>query len=243
MMPRPELKCSAFERIVRFGRDPFTLLIAFIAGLGTAHILIRTATYGAAVGTDSVFFLSTAMNFLAGEGWRDSWGYPLVGWPPMQLAAFLNRRTDAPLWWAVGFTALAALTRWPGVALIGTGVLMLLPLARRKQALVFGALSSLPMLAVLAHNWAVTGDLTRATGYRTEISGISGQSLSAGLSQTVDVFREWAVPPDAPDGLADLLWLVVGGSGWPVRRSSYAPAECTATVTSLTKRPRRRISA
>ena len=67
----------------RFGRDPFALLIVFLAGLGTVHILVRTTTYGAAVLYDSSYFLSTAVNFLAGEGWRHLYGRPLVGWPPL----------------------------------------------------------------------------------------------------------------------------------------------------------------
>ena len=77
--------------MTRFGRDPFTLLIVVLAGLGTAHILVRTATYGAAFGVDSTYYLSTAINFLAGEGWRDVRGQPLAGWPPLfplLLAAF-----------------------------------------------------------------------------------------------------------------------------------------------------------
>ena len=287
------IKRYAFEWIARFRRDRFTLLIAGIAGiagLGTAHILVRTATYGLAATRDSSIVLSTAMNVLAGEGWRDFSGFSIIGWPPLfplllmaggwvgiepvamgrwvnatafgltilvtgcwlrsnirarwlalaatatiaaslplselasrflteslfvlltllaliQWASFLERRTAAPLWWAAVFTALAGLTRWPGVALIGTGVLMLLLLARPKQTLVFGTVSSLPMLAVMVRNWAVSGDLTRATGERDVISR---QSLSDGLRQVVEVFREWVVPPNAPDGLAYLLWLVVG---------------------------------
>ena len=287
---RDRFTLAAFEQIARLGRDPFALLIAGIAGLGTAHILVRTAPYGAAIFPDSTRLLSTALNFLAGEGWRDFTGELLTIIPPLfplllaaggwvgidplaagrwvnaiafgltilaagnwlrsnlrsqwlalaatatmatslplshwassymteplfvlfallaliQLAAFLHRRTAAPLWWAAVFTALAALTRYPGVALIGTGVLLLWPLARWKETLVFGAASSLPMLAVLARNWAVSGNLTRATGNRTETAG---QSLSDGLRQTVDVFRGWIVPPNTPDGLAYLLGLAVG---------------------------------
>ncbi len=283
---------SAFEWLARFWRDRFTLLIVVLAGLGTAHILVRTATYGAAVNYDSVIFLSTALNFLAGEGWRDFEGSPLTLWPPLfpllltafgwvgiepleagrwinatafgltilaagcwlrsnlrsrllalaatatlvaslplshwaahflteplfvllallaliQLATFLNRRTDAPLWWATVFTALAALTRYPGVVLIGVGILILLPLARLKHTLVFGAVSSLPLLAVLARNWVVTGNLARATGNREP----SGQSLSGGLNQIVEVFCKWVVPPKTPDGLAYLLWLAVAAIG------------------------------
>ena len=296
MIPDARYGRRAIAQLARLGRDRCTLLIVVLAGLGTAHILVHTAPYGIAVGPDSVDFLSTALNFLAGEGWRDFIGRPLTLWPPlfplllaafgwvgieplaagrwinatafgltilaaggwlrsnlrsrglalaataplvtalslshwashlrteplfvlltllalMQLAAFLNQRTTAPLWWAAVCTALAALTRWPGVALIGTGVLVLLPTARLKQTLVFGAISSVPLLAVLAHNWAVTGDLTRATGDRTGDLSPSGQSLTDGLRQTVEVFRVWIVPPNAPDGWAYLLGLAVATVG------------------------------
>ena len=276
--------------IARFWRDRTTLLIACIAGLGTANILVRIATSPSPI--NIITFLQVALNLLAGEGWRDFAGDPLTLWPPLfplllaafgwvgiepleagrwvnaaafgltilvagcwlrsnlrsqwltltataiiaaslplshwasrlmteplfvlftvlaliQLAAFLNRKIDAPLWWAAVFTALAAITRYPGVALIGTGVLVLLPLARLKQTLVFGAISSVPLLAVLARNWAAIGSLTQATGDRYP----SGQSLSAGLGQAIEVFRTWVVPPNAPDGLAYLLGLAVAAVG------------------------------
>ena len=287
-----EWQHTPLEKTVRFGRDPYALLIVVLAVLGTAHILVRTATDGAVIDGDSVCFLSTARNFLAGEGWRDFSGKPLTGWPPLfplllaaldgvgidpveggrwvhaaafgwmiwaaglylhqnlrsrllgltataiiaaslplshfvvrflteplftlwtllaliQLAAFLNRDARTSLWWAVVFTALAALTRYPGVALIGTGVLLLLvrrtpPLATRlKDAIAYGAVSSVPLAGVLIHNWAVSGALT---GRRE----MSGQSLSDGLSQIVEVFGEWVIPPNTPDGFAYLLWLGVG---------------------------------
>ena len=286
------MKPFAIKRLARLGRDPCALLIVGLAGLGTAHILARTASYGAAVTHDSSFLLSTAINFLAGEGWRTFTGYPLVAWPPLfplllaaggwvgiepltagrlinatafgltilaaggwlrsnlrlqwlglvatasltvslplselashfltdslfvlltllaliQLAAFLNRGGRTLLLGAAVCIALAALTRYPGVILIGTGVLLLLgrrtpPLAARlKDASVFGAVSSVPLAGVLTHNWAVTGTLT---GYR---SG-SGQSLSDVLSQVADVFRAWVMPPNAPDGVGYLLWTAAG---------------------------------
>ena len=292
-MPMPKLTRSAIAKIARFGRDPFALLIVVLAGLGTAHILVRTATYGAAVTTDSIVFLSTAINFLAGEGWQDfTVGGPMVHWPPlfplllvafgwvgiepleagrwvnatafgltilaaglylrsnvrsqwlavaatatfaaslplsdwaanymteplfvlltllalMQLAAFLQRGERTSLWWAAVFTALATLTRYPGVVLIGVGVLVLLvrrapPLAARlKDAVVFGAVSSVPLAGVLTRNWAITGTLT---GGRSE----SGQSLFDSLSRVVDVFRGWVIPPNVPDGLGYLLWMAAG---------------------------------
>ena len=195
--------------------------VVVLAGLGTAHILVRTATYGAEVNFNSVDYLSTAINFLAGEGWRDLLAVPLVARPPLfplllvaggwvgiepfaagrwinatafgltilaagywlrsnlrsrelalaapgaiavslplselasflmteslfvlftllallHLASFLHRRTAAFLYWAAGLTALAAVTHYAGVVLIGAGLLMLLvrrtpPLAARLK--------------------------------------------------------------------------------------------------------------
>ena len=286
------MKRSAIAWLARFRRDRFMLLIALLSGLGTAHILVRTATYGAAVNSDSTLPLSTAMNLLAGEGWRDFAGIPLTGWPPLfplllaaggwvgiepleagrwinaaafgltifaaggwlrshlrsrllalaatvalaasvplahfashllteplfvlftllaliRLAAFLHRGGRTPLLWAAVFTALAALTRYPGVALIGAGILVLLvrralPLAvRLKDTLVFGAVSAIPLAGVLTRNWAVSGTLTgRQTG--------AGQSPSDSLSQVVDVFRGWVVSPHAPDWLGYILWIAAG---------------------------------
>ena len=287
-----DVKHSAFAWLARFWRDRTTLLIALIAGLGTAHILVRTAPYGTAVSLDSTMYLSTALNFLAGEGWRDFADRPMVQWPPLfplllvaggwvgiepleagrwinatafgltilaagcwlrshlqsrwltlvatavfvaslplsywasflqteslfilltllaliWFAAFLNRRTAAPLWWAAIFTALAALTRYPGVVLIGVGVLVLLvrrapPLAARlRDSIVFGAVSSIPLAGVLTRNWAISGTLTGPRGG-------SGQSLSDSLSQVADGFRAWAIPPNAPDGLGYLLSIAAG---------------------------------
>ncbi len=292
MIPDARYGRGAIAWLARFGRARTTLLIVVLAGLGTAHILVRTATYGTAVTADSVNFLSTALNFLAGEGWRNFEGSPLTLWPPLfplllaafgwvgiepleagrwvnatafgltilaaggwlrshlrsrllalaatatlvaslplshwaahfmteplfvllallaliQLAAFLHRKTDAPLWWAAVFTALAVLTRYPGVVLIGVGVLVLLvrrarPLAARlKDAIVFGAVSSMPLAGVLTRNWVVSGTLT---GPR---SG-SGESLSDLLSRMADGFRGWMIPPNAPDGLGYLLWMAAG---------------------------------
>ena len=287
------MKHSAFAWLARFWRDRFTLLIVVLAGLGTAHILVRTATYGVAVTLDSTFLLSTALNFLAGAGWRDLLGAPLVEWPPlfplllaafgwvgieplavgrwinatafgltilaaglylhshlrsrwlvltataipvvslplshwashlmtdalfalltllalMQLAAFLRRDGRTPLLWASVFTTLAAITRYAGVVLIGVGVLVLLvrrapPLTTRlKHAIVFGAVSSIPLAGVLTRNWAVSRTLTGPNR-----SG-SGESLSDWLSQVADGFRAWVVPPNAPDGLGYLLSMAAG---------------------------------
>ncbi len=67
------------------------LLVVAMAALGTAHILVRTWTYGAAVGFDATHYLATAQNLAAGAGLKSFEGLHYVHWPPlfpMLLALF-----------------------------------------------------------------------------------------------------------------------------------------------------------
>ena len=114
------------------------LLIAILAGLGTAHILVRTAIYGPAVTNDSVHYLSTAINFLAGEGWRDFLGEPLVSWPPL-----FPLLLSAGGW--VGIEPFAA-GRWINALAFGLTILVAggwLRFALRSRLLVLAATATL----------------------------------------------------------------------------------------------------
>ena len=136
----------------------------------------------------------------------------------MPLESFLNRRSGAPalVLFAV-FAALAALTRYIGVTLIISGVLLLLsrrnvPVRQRlKHALAFGAISSLPLAVAMARNQLASGTLF---GVRTEAAGQgpSGQSLFDSLGQIVVVFHEWAGPlsPAHHWQLQLSPWLIAG---------------------------------
>lgn len=281
-----------WSSIARTIPRPSVLLIMLISTLGTAHILIRTSTYGAAVGRDSVAYLSSAMNLLPGEGiilrafppffprllsfislfgiepveagrlvnatafgltilasglWLNQRlrsrllvlvttlaimaAYPLNHFSStfmsdplfvlftllalVQLESFLTRRAAwAPLLLAAVFAALAAVTRYPGIAIIFTGVLLLLvhrgpSLALRlKHAAVFGAVSSIPLIVVLAGVWAVFGTL----GGRGPSHLSMRQSFADSLSQVPQVINEWVVPPNAPDWTVFLLWTAVGAA-------------------------------
>ena len=66
-------------------------LVVAMAALGTAHILVRTWTYGATVGFDATYYLAAAENLAAGAGLQGFDGKPFVHWPPlfpMLLAPF-----------------------------------------------------------------------------------------------------------------------------------------------------------
>ena len=265
----------------------FPALIALVACLGTAHILVRTSTYGAVISNDTFRYFGAAERLVAGIDLGHPATFPpffsmtmaflsLFGVAPvdggrflnaaafgllilasglwlsrrlysrwvalaavvvvlaalplahsastllteplfilftilalMPLESFLNRRSGRrALALAAVFAALAVLTRYLGVALIFSGVLMLLmrrdtPVRERLQDVVaFGAISSLPLAALLARNYLATGTLT---GNR---SAALGRPLSDSLIQIVAVFKEWADPLSLfPGQLQDLPWL------------------------------------
>ena len=280
----------------RLQRFAWPALFVLIAILGTAHILVRTSTYGAALGSDAANYLSAAASLAAGDGLLSLSGGPMVLFAPffsiamaflsllgiapveggrllnaaafgllilvsglwlsrrldsqwvalaaavavlaavplanfastllsdplfilftiltlMPLESFLNRRSGRrALALSAVFAALAALTRYIGVALICSAVLMLLmrrdtPLRERlRDTLAFGAISSLPLAAALARNYLVSGTIA---GDRS--AAASGQPLFDSLRQTVWHFQWWADPTELVQRqLQDYPALVVG---------------------------------
>ena len=267
---------------------PLALIVA-MAVLGTAHILVRTSTYGAAITRDSVTYLSAAESLAAGTGLTIFDGEPFLDFAPffpmllafidtagietresvrwvnavifgltilasgfwllrtltsqalalaatafvlvspslnslasqamseplfvllvilalMQLGAFRGEETGRkPLLLAAVFTALAALTRYPGIALIFTGVAVLLlrpaaPFpARLRYAAVFGGIAFVPVAAALLRRWLIGATLE-------PLDGAIGQSLPALLRQVAMVVREWVVPDAMPAWSAN-LWI------------------------------------
>ena len=279
--------------------DGPALALAALAVLGAAHILVRTSAYGPVPGSDSVNYLSAAVNLLGGEGLVNYRGHDFLLWPPgypLLLAAagfagadpleaarwigaasfglailvsglWLRRRvrsraaataaaasvavsvplstaathaaTEAPfallallallaleralprgrgerrrLAAAAALAGLAAAVRWPGAALIATGVLLLLahgagpprarlPRAAARAAAFAAAASLLPALAA-ARNLAAAGTLAG------ERSGeASPAALAGALGQIASAFGAWAAPAAAPD------W-----SAWPLRAAA-----------------------
>lgn len=140
-----------------------------------------------------------------------------------QLDSFLAdgaERRKRRLAAAAAAAALTALTRYAGVSVILTGVLALLLDRRRRMAdrmrnaAVFGAVSSTPLAALLARNWAETG---AATGKRLN----SGYSLADSLSQIDKVLSAWTLLPVADDGA--LTAAVVGALAALLAAAVWAP--------------------
>lgn len=267
-----------------------------LAVLGTAHVLVRTSTHGAAISADSVVYLSTVENLLAGHGLQDfrgyappqyPFGFPLLlaavaglgGIEPSEAARLVNatafgvtillaglwlrraifsralaagatlvvgtshhlshsashvmteppfialvllalmgmagfakdRRVSAPVLVSAALcSGLAAATRYAGVALILTGLLLLLahwetPMRRRlRHAGIFGTLSALPLTAVFMHNWLAFGVWERPRhapdGTRSAFDALQDVAL---------VVTRAVVPEQAPGSVAPVFWLAV----------------------------------
>ena len=262
-------------------RDLPVLLIVAMSLLGTAHILVRTWTYGAGIQYDSVLFLSIAENLAAGEGFKTFWGeefvigapfFPaflalisLTGIDPEEagrlvnavafgmvilvsglwlrrtlaspilpvlgalvilvsyplndrfsqimtepifilfvvlslifIEAFINRDSSLGiLITASAFSALCAVTRYPGIVVIGVGIILLLLLPRGKtvsvrlrNTAIFGAISSIPLAIVLVRNRIASGTLAGHTG---DLASQSTQSVKDAFGAIVSVFDSWII--------------------------------------------------
>ena len=153
------------------------LMVGVTLALTTSHYLSYFSSW---ILTESLFILFTIFAL-------------------MQMKAFSNRTVVwRSLMVAAVFTALAAVTRYAGIAVILTGIVMLLcrrgsPLvARLTYAAVYGVLSSLPVGTVFVRQYLLFGDFSRKYGW-------VGLSLSELLNQYTRLFSEEIVPANMPD--------------------------------------------
>ena len=159
-----------------------------------------------AVGATLVIATSFNLNHFVSGIWTESSFILFTLLALTQMDSFLNRRASWPsLAAAAVFSALAAVTKYAGVTVIFTGILLLL--LRRESpraAAVYGAVASVPLAAVLAYNYVALGALV-ASYAKSEAT-----SLSHSLRRTVFLLYREIVPTTAPDWFAYLL-LAAGG--------------------------------
>ena len=63
--------------------DRVTALLAAIGALAAVLVLLRVSEWGPAAGGDSLWYVSAAVNLLAGDGFADPAGNPYGGYPPL----------------------------------------------------------------------------------------------------------------------------------------------------------------
>lgn len=126
----------------------------------------------------------------------------------VQMESFCSGRTaESGLILSCVFSALAPLTRWIGITVIATGIILILTSPvfsagrRYKYAAIYTTWSSLPLALWLARNWIINESLI---GRRTDIA--SGQSLSDSLSQLGDTLYLWTFVHQEHGWIEYLLW-------------------------------------
>ena len=85
--PAQGLPGVAARLAARFRPGALTLLLAAVAVLGAAFVLLRQVNYGVGISGDSIAYISTARNLLAGNGFTVWSGSPYQNYPPLYPAA------------------------------------------------------------------------------------------------------------------------------------------------------------
>ena len=125
----------------------------------------------------------------------------------VNIESFLSGRTaKSGFLLSIAFSAVAPLTRWIGVTVIFTGILLILTSRiperlRWKYAAFYGAASSLPLALWLTRNQIVHGSPVGDRGEWTE-----GQTLWHSVDQTGDVLFLWTFAREEPGWLKVCLW-------------------------------------
>ena len=209
----------------------FPMLLAFVGSLGIEPVeagrLINAAAFGLIVLLAGFWFRSVLRSRLAVAGavvailvapllneraaffMTEPLFALLTLLALMQLNAFLDGRDDRLLPAAV-FAALAVLTRYTGLALLIAGTLAPLllrrdaPLAGRlKHAVLFGAVSALPLALALVRNRLVSDTWAGARDSTT-------QTVAGSLGEIDAVVNDWLPLLDWPGGFPWAgVWIVV----------------------------------
>ena len=79
----PEVAHPVVGQWGRLRPDGFTMLLAAFSVLSVALVMVGEITYGVALSSDSIRYIATARNLLAGEGFSNISGSSLTWWPPL----------------------------------------------------------------------------------------------------------------------------------------------------------------
>ena len=129
-------------------------------------------------------------------------GYLIESEPPSRSA----------LVWSAVLAASATVTRYMGVTVIMTAVLLILmrwrqPILKRvKYAIIYCIISIAPLMVWMIRNWVA---IQHPVGNRN-ISELRTITLTDMLSQTGDIIYLWVFSREPPGLLAILLWVVIG---------------------------------
>ncbi len=198
---------------------------AALVGVGGAWLLGRTQTRAVAWAGVTTLVMAPALL------WTGVWAWSEGLFMVMSVACLVlldrHRRTPAAatLVWAAVLAAAAALTRYSGVALIGTGALFLLWTGRArwadaaKRCLGFVALAAMPVALWMLRN--------RALGEGIVGERSPGQwTVGFNVRRTASLLSAWVVPAGVEGVWAAGAWVLMvglaGGAVWLAVRSARA---------------------
>lgn len=204
---------SAWRLLRQHIRSEALAMVGLVAVV-TGYPLLFVAQF---VWTELLFVLLTLLFFLA-------------------LQRFLRTPAWSNLLIPAALAALAAVLRYPGVAVIALGAAALLsrsgipPRDRLRYGLGFTVVSAAPIAAVLIRNWRLTRTLM---GERPA----STRSLQTLLDHTYTVIRDWLVPAGVEIGYLEAgalggALLLVGGAWLAWRHGRALPRRAWRSLTA-----------
>lgn len=123
----------------------------------------------------------------------------------IQLGKLLNKRRFSDLFWLAAIAALSCLQRYVGIIIILTGFAVILYpnketnlIQRSKQSLLFGIMSSLPMILWVIRNYLLIGSFAER---RPPVE----YTLGGNFILTCDTITTWFLPQRIPLGVRSLI--------------------------------------
>lgn len=165
-------------------------VLCLVSGL---WIYRRTRAPLVTIAVTAVLAVSIPLARVASFAWTEPLFILLTTSSILTIGQFLRSGSRRVLWLAAFFAAAACLTRYAGVALVASLVIVLtttpgIPHGRRIwDALLFGAIAMVPVLLWLLRNSLVAGTIAGARGP-------SDSSLAQNFADVVVAFGMWAIP-------------------------------------------------
>ncbi len=179
---------AAPARPARRAPDRTLIAVAVLALAGAAHVLVRTSTYGAAIGNDSAGYMARALDFMAGGGALHGVQppmFPLIlafaGWlsgaEPAECARWIDAAAFGATIWVSGLWLRRRLRSQLLAVIAAAGVAASAPLTDMASWVMADALCVLFVMVFLTQTDAFLGRGAGGGGWR-----LAAAAAAAGLA-------------------------------------------------------------
>ena len=213
-----------------FGVDPLVtagvvnpLILGLICLVAGSWLQRVTAAPRLSVAVTAVIAFSIPLTRVASTVWTEPLFILLTVLSLIYVVRFIEEDSPRRLYLSAALAALACLTRYAGVALVASTLLVLLVAGRRAlprtlgRMAVYAAIATVPLGLWLVRNWLLTATLT---GDRIPAEF----SVIYNLARTVGTLAVWAIPctRGAAELVADRLYELQIGMGGAVSALVFA---------------------